>query len=85
MPAETHAGLRPHVASVREPPRTLAWLALTVAAAAAAGATLGRGEVRLGILPVAALLVLVFAGVPAAGYVAILWSVGTFVDMLAPR
>lgn len=84
MPAETHAGLRPHVASVREPPRTLAWLALTVAAAAAAGATLGRGEVRLGILPVAALLVLVFAGVPAAGYVAILWSVGTFVDMLAP-
>ena len=45
---------------------------------------LGRGEVRLGILPVAALLVLIFAGVPAAGYVAILWSVGTFVDMLAP-
>jgi O-antigen ligase len=35
-------------------------------------------------MPVAALLVLIFAGVPAAGYVAILWSVGTFVDMLAP-
>ena len=33
----------------------------------------------------AALLVLFFAGVPAAGYVAILWSVGTFVDMLAPQ
>ena len=72
------------VTSAREPPHTLAWLAVTVAAAAAAGVILGRGEVRLGILPVVALLVLIFAGVPAAGYVAILWSVGTFVDMLAP-
>ena len=45
---------------------------------------LGRGEVKLGILPVAALLVLFLAAVPVAGYVAILWSVGTFVDMLAP-
>ena len=84
MPGEIYAGVRPSVTSAREPPHTLAWLALTVAAAAAAGVILGRGEVRLGILPVAALLVLIFAGVPAAGYVAILWSVGTFVDMLAP-
>ena len=85
MPGETYAGIRPNVASAREPPQALTWLALTVAVAAAAGAMLGRGEVKLGVLPVAALLVLVFAGVPAAGYVAILWSVGTFVDMLAPR
>ena len=84
MPGEIYAGVRPSVTSAREAPHTLAWLALTVAAAAAAGVMLGRGEVRLGILPVAALLVLVFAGVPAAGYVAVLWSVGTFVDMLAP-
>ena len=84
MPGETYAGIRPNVASAREPPQALTWLALTVAVAAAAGAMLGRGEVELGVLPVAALLVLVFAGVPAAGYVAILWSVGTFVDMLAP-
>ena len=84
MPGEIYAGVRPSVPSAREPPHTLAWLALTVAVAAAAGVMLGRGEVRLGILPVAALLVLIFAGIPAAGYVAILWSVGTFVDMLAP-
>jgi hypothetical protein len=84
MPGEIYAGVRSRVPSAREPPQTLAWLALTLAAAAAAGAMLARGEVKLGILPVAALLVVVFAGVPAAGYVAILWSVGTFVDMLAP-
>jgi len=84
MQGETYAGVRPRVPSAREPPQTLAWLALTLAAAAAAGATLGRGEVELGILPVGALVVLFFAGVPAAGYVAILWSVGTFIDMLAP-
>ena len=84
MPGEIYAGVRPRGPSAREPPQTLAWLALTMAAAGAAGAMLGRGEVKLGILPVAALLVLFLAAVPVAGYVAILWSVGTFVDMLAP-
>jgi O-antigen ligase len=68
----------------RESPRSLAWPALTMAAAAAVGALLGRGERKVGILPVAALLAMFFAAVPAAGYVAILWSVGTFVDMVAP-
>ena len=84
MPGEIYAGVRPNVPSAREQPRTLAWLALTLVAAAAAGAMLGRGEVKLAILPVVALLVMFFASIPAAGYVAILWSVGTFVDMLAP-
>ena len=77
-------GVPPRVPSARKPPHALAWVALTLAAAAAAGAMLGRGEVSLGILPVVALLVVFFAGVPAAGFLAILWSVGTFVDMLAP-
>jgi O-Antigen ligase len=84
MQGEIYAGVRPRVPSAREPPRTLAWLALTLVAAAAAGAMLGRGEVKLAILPVVALLVMFLASIPAAGYVAILWSVGTFVDMLAP-
>jgi hypothetical protein len=44
---------------------------------------LGRGEVKFAILPLAAVLVLLFARAPAAPYVAILWSVGTAVDMLA--
>ena len=44
---------------------------------------LGRGEVKAAFVPVAALLVLLFAGVPVAGYLAILWSVGAVVDMLA--
>jgi hypothetical protein len=43
----------------------------------------GRGEVKAALVPVAALLVLLFAGVPVAGYLAILWSVGAVVDMLA--
>jgi O-Antigen ligase len=84
MPGETYWGVRTRVPSAREPPRALVWLALTLTAAAAFGAMLGRGEVKVGILPVATLLVLLFAGLPAAGYVAILWSVGTVVDMIAP-
>jgi hypothetical protein len=55
----------------------------TIAAATAFGAMLAKGEVKFAILPVAAVLAFVFAGVPAAGYVAVLWSVGTAIDMLA--
>jgi hypothetical protein len=44
---------------------------------------LGRGEVKFATLPLAAVLVLLFASAPAAPYVAILWSVGTVVDMVA--
>ena len=84
MPGEIYAGLRPRVPAAREPPQALGWLALTLVTAAAVGAMLGRGEVKLAILPVVALLVMFFASIPAAGYVAILWSVGTFVDMIAP-
>jgi O-antigen ligase len=71
------------LASAREPPQAVTWPALTLAAAAVVGATLGRGEVKAGVVPVAALLVLLFAGVPVSGYVAVLWSVGAVVDMLA--
>jgi O-antigen ligase len=84
MPGEIYAGRRPRLPAAREPPQALGWLALTLVTAAAVGAMLGRGEVKLALLPVLALLVLFFASIPAAGYVAILWSVGTFVDMLAP-
>jgi O-Antigen ligase len=69
--------------AAREPPWTVAWLAATLSAAAAVGVMMGRGEVKFAILPLAAVLVLLFAAVPAAPYVAILWSVGTAVDMLA--
>jgi hypothetical protein len=75
--------LRAKVASAMEPPSTLVWPAATIAAAAAFGAVLAKGEVKFAILPVAAVLAFLFAGVPAAGYVAVLWSVGTAVDMLA--
>jgi hypothetical protein len=72
---------RPTLASARESPRPLPWLALTLAAAAVVGAMLGNGQAKAGIVPVAALLVLLLAGVPVSGYVAILWSVGTVIDM----
>ena len=83
MLGEIYWGVRPRLASAREPPQGLAWFAVTLAAAAVVGAMLGKGEVKAGVVPVAALLVLLFAGVPVAGYVAILWSVGAVVDMLA--
>jgi hypothetical protein len=72
-------------ASTREPQWTLAWLAASLSAAAAVGVMLGRGEVKLAVLPLAAVLVLLLASAPVAPYVAILWSVGTFVDMMAFR
>ena len=83
MLGEIHWGVRPRLGSAREPPQGLAWPALTLAAGAVVGAMLGRGEVKAAFVPVAALLVLLFAGVPVAGYLAILWSVGAVVDMLA--
>lgn len=76
-------GLRARAASASEGSRTLAWLAATLAAAALVGAMVGRGEIKFAIVPVAAVLAVVVARVPAAGYVAILWSVGTAIDMLA--
>jgi O-Antigen ligase len=76
-------GIRARVASASEPSSELAWRAATVAAAAAAGVMVGRGELMFAALPVAGLIALVIVRVPAAGYVAILWSVGTAVDVLA--
>ncbi len=77
-------GLRPRTTSAAELPRALAWPAATVAAAAVAGALVGRGDAKLAVAPAAALLVVVFARVPVSGYLCILWSVGTAVDLLAP-
>ena len=77
------SGLRARIAAASEPPWTLPWLIATIAAAAAFGAMVGKGEEKLAIVPVAGLLAVFFSRLPAAGYVAILWSVGTAVDMLA--
>jgi O-antigen ligase len=43
----------------------------------------GRGEPKAAILPLGALLVMFFARLPASGYLAILWSVGTAIDIAA--
>ena len=56
----------------------------TVAASAAAGALIARGDIKLAALPLCGAVALLFARVPVVGYVTILWSVGTAVDMLAP-
>jgi hypothetical protein len=84
MLGEIGVGLRPNVASAPQVSSRLAWPGLTMGSAATAGAMLGRGEVAVALLPIAVLLVFFFAAVPAAGYIAVLWSVGTAVDMLAP-
>lgn len=76
-------GLRARVAGAADPAGMPVWIAGTVAAAVAAGAIVGHGDIKLAALPVAGVIAVVFARVPAAGYVAILWSVGTAVDMLA--
>ena len=60
------------------------WTAGTVAAAVALGVLVGKGHVKFALLPVAGLVVLVCARVPWAGYVAILVSVATAFDTLAP-
>jgi O-antigen ligase len=76
-------GLRSRLAIALESPAPLLWLVATVAAATVAGATVGKGELKIAALPIVGLIAMVFARVPVAGYVAILWSVGTAVDMLA--
>jgi hypothetical protein len=75
-------GVRARVPSAWES-SGLAWLATAIAMAAAVGAMVGRGEVKFAILPLVAVLAMFFARVTAAGYVALLWSVATAVDLLA--
>ena len=75
-------GLRTRATSW-EPMWAAAWPAATIAAAAVTGAMVGKGEVKFALLPVAAVAALVFARVPAAGFVAVLWSVGTAMDLNA--
>jgi O-antigen ligase len=64
--------------------RALGWAAATVLAATAVGVSLGKGHLKFALAPVVAVVTLVFARVPVAGYVAILWTVGTAVDTFAP-
>jgi O-antigen ligase len=59
------------------------WLVVTFAAAVVLGAAAGKGDHKAAFLPVVALLAMLFARLPVAGYVAILWSVATFVDIEA--
>jgi O-Antigen ligase len=76
-------GARARVAQAWEPRWSLAWLAATITAAAAAGTMVGKGDLKFAALPVVGLIVAVFTRVPAAGYVAVLWSVGSAVDLNA--
>ncbi len=76
------SGLRARAAA-RDLQSTPLWVAATVVAAAAVGSMVARGQVKFAIVPVAALVAMFIARVPVAGYVAILWSVGTAVDLTA--
>ncbi|HEX5196824.1 MAG TPA: O-antigen ligase family protein [Gaiellales bacterium] len=60
------------------------WTAGTVAAAIVLGVLVGKGHAKFALLPVAGLVVFVFARVPWAGYLAILVSVATAFDAVAP-
>ncbi len=60
-----------------------AWPAVTIAAAVVTGAIVGKGEVKFALLPVVAVAAILFARIPAAGFVAVLWSVGTAIDLIA--
>ena len=59
------------------------WLGATVALAAGIGMTVARGNLKPALVPVGALFATLVARVPVAGYIAILWSVGTAVEMNA--
>lgn len=82
MPALIHdnAGVR-----TARPPAlgALGWLGATTGFAAALGAMAGKGEAKAALVPAGALVAMLLARVPAAGFVALLWTVGTAVDMLA--
>jgi hypothetical protein len=77
-----HAGVRSKIAS-SPVLSTLLWPAVATAGGIAVGAMAARGQEKFALLPVAALVAVFIARVPVAGYVAIIWSVGTAVDMLA--
>jgi O-Antigen ligase len=75
--------LRARAAAASDPAGLPVWIAGTLAAAVAAGLAVGHDQTKIAVLPVAAAIAVIIARVPAAGYIAILWSVGTAVDMLA--
>ena len=77
-------GLRARVAGAVDPAGMPVWIAGTVAAAVAAGAIVGHGDIKLAVMPLAAAVAVLFARVPAAGFVAILWSVATIADIFGP-
>ena len=78
-----HDGLRTRVAAALGSPSNLTWPAAAVAAGVAVGASVAKGQTKFAILPLCVLVAICMAQIPAAGYVAILWSVGTAVDILA--
>ena len=78
-----HDGLRTRVAAALRPPSNLTWPAAAVAAGVAVGASVAKGQTKFAILPLCILVAICMAQIPAAGYIAILWSVGTAVDILA--
>jgi O-antigen ligase len=80
---QTEAGaVRAADASARA--SALAWGGASFAAAALAGAMVGTGRGKYAIAPLVGALIIGFARAPTAGYIAVLWSVGTAVDLLAP-
>ena len=81
--AQRHGGFRSRIGGTGIQPSTFRWLALALAGGLALGAAAGRGQTKFGILPIGVLIALIVARIPVAGYVGILWTVGTAVDVLA--
>jgi len=78
-----HGGLGSRIGAVRVPPSRLLWPTVALTGGLALGAAVARGQTKFAILPMGVLIALVVARIPVAGYVGILWSVGTAVDVLA--
>jgi len=76
-------GLRTKVAAALGPPSNLTWPAAAVAAGVVVGALVAKGQTKFAILPLCVVLAICMSRIPPAGYIAILWSVGTAVDLLA--
>ena len=72
--------LRSSIVSVFAPSGLLVWVAASAAAGIVVGTSVAHGQTKLAVVPVWALVAVFFARVPVAGYIAILWSVGTAVD-----
>ncbi len=81
--ARRHGWLPARIGTARIGPSTLLWPTVALTGGLALGAAVARGQTKFGILPIGVVIALCVARIPVAGYVAILWSVGTAVDVLA--